>query len=90
MAKLEPEGIRNWYALAHDGRYFGQAWEIQNGACRRPRSILTDLRGASLFFSLPVAEAEARRARGILGLEFRPVPVRFEDRGTKPWILHVD
>jgi len=84
------EVAMSWYVLAHDAQYFGLIWELFNGSPRRPRSGLVDLQHAQLSCSLGAARVEARRARGILGLEFQPVPIRFEGRGPETRILRAD
>jgi len=80
----------SWYVLAHNSQYFGLIWEIFNNSPRRPRSALVDLQHAQLSCNLGAARVEARRARGILGMEFRPVEIRFEGRGPETRILRAD
>jgi len=72
-----------WYALMHPTGYLGRQWEIFNNSPRRPRLGIVPLQKAELCTNLVNAREEARRAKGILGLDFVPVEVRIEVRGEE-------
>ena len=72
--------MNGWCVLkTSTGRYLGQKWEVMNTALRRPRLALVGLQEASVFPASQWQE-DARRGHGVLGVEFRPVAIKFKDR----------
>ena len=77
--------MSQWYAIAcvSSSGYLGQRWEMFNNSPRRPRTALVDLQHATKCATLTAAKEECRRGKGILGLEFRPVPIGFREGKDK-------
>lgn len=78
-----------WYVLRCDGGYLGTQWAVKQNCITSPRTVVLPSLAAPLYATVttclgrPAWEAEARRARAILGVEFEPVPVRFVDKGPR-------
>ena len=73
--------MSQWYAIACLSKpgYLGQKWEIFNNSPRRPRTVLVDLQHADKCSNLAWAKSDAHRGFGILGLQFKPVPIGFRE-----------
>lgn len=77
-----------WLVLSCDGGYIANEFEIYNGAARRPRiAVVQSLQDASIF-SEKDSRVWQKLGVEVLGIDSRPIPVRFvkrKDNEGKDW-----
>ncbi len=79
----EKQAEKPWYVLECENGYLCNVFELFNNSPKRPRLMVADLQEAIPYPSVEAANEGGKLGRDILGIECKPVPIRFVTRTIK-------